>query len=171
MSILGKTDRIELASVEIEQEVAVAAAPQHVYECFMNDIARWWSASWVMGGPNTVGLLIEAQPGGRLLESWKDGGGCVWATVQSISPGRMINFSIPDGVMWSGPGMFKLSFEADEAGTGTLLKLSHYCFTMYSEDAHSGYVQGWTELIGTRLRDYAEGRPVEGAISPGATLT
>lgn len=170
MNITGKTDKIELASMEIELELEIAAARQHVYECFMNDIARWWSASWVMGGPNTVGLLIEAQPGGRLLESWKDGGGCVWAMVQSISPGHMVNFSIPEGVMWSGAGSFRLSFEAGDDGKSTLLKLSHHSFSLYQEDSHSGYVQGWTELIGTRLRDYAEGRPVVGAVSSGDTL-
>ncbi len=169
MKIDGNTQKVEIASVEIEQEVPISASPQHVYDCFMNDIASWWSRSWVMGGPNTDNIIIEAEPGGRLLEHWQGGGGCIWAVVQSISPGRLVSFSIPAGVLWSGAGMFRVVFEAAEEGGGTLLKLSHHCFNMFQEDSHSGYVKGWTELIGTRLKSYAEGGRIADAIRPSGT--
>lgn len=170
MKIEGSTSKVEIANVEVEQELEISAAPQHVYDCFMNDIAHWWSKSWVMGGEATEDITIEARPGGRLMEAWKGGGGCVWAMVQSIRPGSMVSFSIPEGVMWSGAGMFRLQFEGRDNGNSTTVKLSHYCYTMYREDSHSGYVQGWTELLGKRLKDYAEGRQVEDAIRPGGTI-
>ncbi|MCB1216763.1 hypothetical protein KDL44_05185 [bacterium] len=170
MQIEGRTNRVELASVEIEQELTIAAPPAHVYDCYVNGISQWWSRDWVMGGPRTTEIVIEQQPGGRLLEVWEGGGGCLWAFVQSLSPGRMISFSIPEGVMWSGAGMFRLVFADAEDGNGTVLKLSHHCFNQYSEDAHSGYVEGWTELIGRRLKEHAEDRAVDNAVRPGGTL-
>ena len=170
MKIEGKTDRVEYAFVQIEQEIPVNAEPAHVYDAYVNGISHWWSRDWVMGGPRTTEIVIEQQPGGRLMEVWEGGGGCLWAMVQSLSPGRMISFSIPEGVMWSGAGMFRLVFETREDGKGTTVKLSHHCFNQYAEDSHSGYVEGWTELLGKRLKYYAEGRPVGDAIRASGTL-
>ena len=167
MKIEGNTQKVELADVKIEQEVVVNARAEHVYDCYVKGVAYWWSKDWVMGGPKTQNIEIEAHPGGRLLESWEGGGGCVWAMVQSISPGRMISFSIPEGVMWSGAGFFRLVFEASEDAKSTTVRVTHHCFNMYQEDSHSGYVEGWSELIGKRLKDYAEGRDVEDSIRPG----
>jgi uncharacterized protein YndB with AHSA1/START domain len=161
MSINAGTRKVEMNLVEISQEVRIAAPPERVYEAYTAEIGQWWSPSFIMGGPRTVDLVCEAQPGGRLLEVWEGGGGCIWALVTWVNPGKSLHFGLIPGLIWSAPGSIELRFEAD--GEGTLLKLTHTCLEpVEGEDAHSGYVQGWTELVGTRFKQYVETGSVEG---------
>jgi uncharacterized protein YndB with AHSA1/START domain len=166
MPINGTTEKLELALVKIQQELEIAAPPQRVYEAFVNDIARWWSRGYLLGGEATVDLVLEARPGGRLMEVLSNGGGVLWAEVTLLSPGRSIRLGIPEGVLWSGPGYYMLRFEAQQDGAATLLKLEHQCAQPYCEDGHSGYVQGWTDLLAERLKVYVEGGRVDDAVKP-----
>lgn len=165
MQITGKTERAELAQVKIEQEIAIAAPPERVFAAYVNELARWYSRDFIMGGELTVDFVLEAEPGGRLMEVFDGGGGMVWAEVIAIRPGRMIRLGIPEGVVWSGPGYFVLRFEPADEG-GTLLKLEHQCTQAFSEDGHSGYVYGWTELLGTGLKQYVETGAAENPVKP-----
>src|SRR5688500_2002373 len=98
---------------EIEMEIHIAAPPERVFEAFINETGRWWSKDFTMGGKDTSDIVLEAHPGGRLLEQFSNGGGNVWAIVMGINPGKSIRMGIPDGVIWSGAGSFSLRFEAD----------------------------------------------------------
>lgn len=138
--------------------------PVDTYERFVQDIGYWWSRSYTLGGPATQVIMIEADPGGRLLEIY-EGGTVQWAEVLHLEEGRFIGFGIPEGTFWSGAGSISISFNEAEDG-GTDLHLEHRCFQQYSDeyDGAEGYAEGWTKLIGENFRSYCAGEPVEDAI-------
>lgn len=150
------TKSVEFDFVQIDMEIPIAAPPQQVYQAFVEDIAHWWDKGFLMG-ENSTDIVLEARPGGMLMEVDGQGGGCAWAQVIALYPGRSIRLGIPNGVIWAGAGFYRLSFE--DAGDGTtLLKLRHESTQPRSEkgDGHSGYVYGWNALLVDRLKPYVE---------------
>jgi uncharacterized protein YndB with AHSA1/START domain len=165
MQITGKTDKLELARVSVNQELVVNVPPERAFDAFTAEIAHWWSRDWLMGGGATTDLVLDLRPGGSLTEVYGPDGGMVWAEVNSFKRGQWIRFGIPEGVIWSGPGYFSVRFAATEDGAGTQVTLEHQSTQAYTEDGHSGYVQGWTELVGTRFKAYCAGEPLENAVN------
>ena len=165
MGITGKTTRVELGTAEVELELPVASSPSDAYSAFVNDISRWWSRGYTMGGEKTTGLILEDEPGGRLLEQWGDRDGAIWALVIQVEQGRMIHLGIPEGVVWSGPGMIRVTFADGEDGT-TLVQLKHTSTQLHSDTGHEGYRVGWTDLVMERFAKYAGGERVDDAVTP-----
>lgn len=152
----ANTQPVELEHVTISMELPIAAAPERVYQSFVSETGCWWPKQYLMGR-GSVDIVLDARPGGMLMETDSAGGGTAWAQVISLYPGRSIRLGIPEGVYWSGPGHYSLRFDAAEDGT-TLLKLEHQSTQQKSAegDGHSGYVQGWTTILAERLKPYCE---------------
>ncbi len=147
-------------------DLHLANPPGDAYERFVQDIGYWWSRSFTMGGPATQVIMIEADPGGRLLEIY-EGGTVQWAEVLHLEEGRFIGFGIPEGTFWSGAGSISVSFN-EAADGGTDLHLEHRCFQQYTdeEDGAAGYAQGWSLLVGENFRRYCAGEAIEDAVIP-----
>ena len=154
MKIEGTTTKIELCNAIVEQEVQIAATPAQVYTALTSEIGYWWDPGFVMGGADTKDLLLEARPGGRWMEVWGDDEGFVWGMVIRARQDQSLTISVLEGVIWSGPG--SITIDLSESDGGTLLKLRHHSTQLYSEDGHSGYIMGWTALIGENLKKYVE---------------
>jgi uncharacterized protein YndB with AHSA1/START domain len=157
MKIEGTTTKIELCNAVVEQELKLEATPAQVYAALTTDIGLWWDPGFVMGGPNTTDVILEPRPGGRWMEVWgSEGEGFLWGIIQRARKDRALTISVPEGVIWSGPGSISIDLEETEGG-GTLLKLRHVSVQVYeTEDATGGYIYGWSNLLGENLRKYLE---------------
>jgi hypothetical protein len=49
-----------------------------------------------------------------------------------------------------------VSFELEPRGKGTLLKLTHRAFGELTKETERNYTGGWTDLLGTRLKELVE---------------
>jgi hypothetical protein len=163
LTVSGKTTAVHQGVAEVVLEMEVPSDPGATYTMFVQDIERWWSRDYVMGGERTTGLVLEDVPGGRLLEKWGSDG-AVWAHVTQVARGRTILLGIPEGAIWSGPGYVRLTFDPTEGG-GTKLTLHHASTQVYAEDAHAGYVTGWTVLVLERFGRFAAGEKLENALA------
>ena len=53
-----------------------------------------------------------------------------------------------------------IEIDLETAAGGTLLKLSHNAIGQIEADKQANYTNGWRVLLGERLKNFAEGRPV-----------
>jgi uncharacterized protein YndB with AHSA1/START domain len=150
------TTAAEFEQVVIDMQIPIAAPPAEVYEAFVGQIAHWWDKGFLMA-EGTTDIVLEARPGGLLFETDGQGGGCVWAQVIALAPGKSIRLGVPNGVIWAGPGYYSLKF--DDAGDGSTLVVLHHESTQpksQAGDGHSGYAYGWNALLVERLKPFVE---------------
>ena len=142
-----------LGFIHIEQEVAINAAPEKVFNALTNDVSPWWGAPYLLSD-SAKALIIEPLLGGRCYEDWGDSNGGVWATITGIKQNEWIELTGP--IAMSGVVQGVVSFELEAQGEGTLLKLSHRAMGEVGERQQQGYSSGWHDLLAVRLKAYVE---------------
>jgi uncharacterized protein YndB with AHSA1/START domain len=137
----------------IEMEISIQAPRPKVYEAMTGDITPWFGGPYSTL-PDAKGRVIEPRVGGRFYEDWGDGYGALWGTVTSIRKNEWLEFSGSCGMGGAVHGVVRI--ELEEQGGATLIKLSHRAMGEVNADAANGYTQGWTDLLGTRLKAWVE---------------
>ncbi len=88
----------------IDMEIEIHASSDKVWQSLTENIGQWWPADFYTGGvEGGRGFSLEAFPGGRMMESWDDGGGLLWGNVVFIQPGiklQLLGSTFPN---WSRP--------------------------------------------------------------------
>jgi DNA-binding transcriptional ArsR family regulator/uncharacterized protein YndB with AHSA1/START domain len=151
------TATLDVRTIQMEQEVQIAAPPARVFDCLTAHIGDWWSHSF-SGSPRTIRL--EPFPGGRFFEEFDGaGGGALYATVTFLKPGERLRLTGPMGMAGAVAGVIDIRLEA--TGDGTRLLLSHHVLGEVDDATANDYNGGWQHLLGERLRPYAEGAAAE----------
>lgn len=146
----GREPRLD--SMQIEQEVLIQARPATVYRGLTAEIGEWWTHSF-SGAPKRI--VLEPWVGGRFFEEFPDGeGGALYATVTYLEPNKQLRLAGPMGM--AGPVHGVSTFELEDQGAATLLKLSHRAIGPVTEEAKANYAKGWTSLLGKHLKAFAE---------------
>ena len=136
---MATTGQIELARLDIVDEVTVAAPREKVFDALCR-IGDWWPHKFVESGR----VHFEPVIGGRLWEE-SDEGGTLYATVSSMRRPSSIQYIGPMGM--SGPVTSVISFELEERDGGTLVRESHRAFGDIDEDTRQAYTSGWREVL------------------------
>ena len=142
----------QLGDFHIEQEITIHAPVSKVFNALTHDVAAWWGTPFQLT-PNPTALILEPHAGGRFYEEFAEGS-ALWAIVQSI---QQDDHLVLDGRF----GMFGAihsvaTFILEEQENGTLLKFSHQAMGEVGEKQEKGFTYGWNDLLGTRLKAYAE---------------
>lgn len=139
-------------SMNIEQEVTIAASPERVFEALTRDVGAWWSHSFA---ESPRGIHLEPRVGGRFYEEFDgDGNGALYATVTYVEQGKSLRMSGPMGM--AGAVLGAISYELEARDGGTLLKLSHRATGDLPDGALERYAGGWQEMLNDRLKRYIE---------------
>jgi DNA-binding transcriptional ArsR family regulator/uncharacterized protein YndB with AHSA1/START domain len=143
-------------SVQIEQEITIAAPRSKVFDALINRMDEWW-AFRVAGEGTTV--TLDARPGGQFLETrGDDGHGEYWGTVQAIRENELLRIEGPMGTTTPMIGVH--SYKLEDADGGTLVKLSHRGFGELIPEWRDNYSHGWQYLIGVCLNGLVvDGKP------------
>jgi DNA-binding transcriptional ArsR family regulator/uncharacterized protein YndB with AHSA1/START domain len=141
-----------LATFDIEQEIEVKASPADVFRALTLDIGEWWGRPHLHADARDV--VLDPVPGGLVKQVTRDGGGNVMFVVQAVRRDRLL---VLHGTM----GMAKtiqmtVRFELEPKGEGTRLSLRHWAIGEFPATTRDGFVEGWRDLLGTRLRAYVE---------------
>jgi uncharacterized protein YndB with AHSA1/START domain/DNA-binding transcriptional ArsR family regulator len=138
--------------IDIHQEIRLAAPPGRVFDVLTREIDLWWTKPYRMteGGHVT----LEPRIGGELREEGPGGHVTVWGRVEEVAPGRLLVLSGTIGMQTAVAGRVRIALAAEE--TGTVLKLSHMAVGPIAEGAGERYTEGWSDLLGTRLRARVE---------------
>ena len=143
----------------LEMEIEIQASLSDVWIALTENIGEWWPAEFYAGGePGARTFSIEMTPGGRMMESWNDGGGVLWGTVINIEPNSQLQVQGSTFPAWGGPTQWFGTWKLVSMGEKTLLKFSEHAIGRVSDAGIQEKDKGWRFLWDT-LRSHVEGKP------------
>jgi uncharacterized protein YndB with AHSA1/START domain/DNA-binding transcriptional ArsR family regulator len=158
---MEKPPVVDLKTVNLRLEIAIAAPPKRVFAALTDHIGHWWGAPYLRDKDRAVDFVLEPRPGGRVVEVWGDGEGAVWAEVTRIRPPEVLEITGRIGM--TGPAYSVVSFELAARGKGTVVTLTHQAIGDVDEETEADYREGWEDLLGNRLKPYVEAGTRSGA--------
>ena len=126
-------------TLEVEQEVVVAAPREQVFEAVCR-MGEWWPHTFREG----AAVHLEPRVGGRFWEDWGDGDGALYATVTRIRRPEVLTCTGPMGMGTPVTGVWSLALS--EADAGTLVRLSHHAVGPIDDETRAAYEHGWVEV-------------------------
>ena len=148
-------------TMKVSLEIEIEATPAAVWEALTEGIGAWWPNEFYTGGQEGARTFtLEAEPGGRMYETWDGGGGTLWCTIASVEPG--VRLQAMGGLFpnWGGPSIWFSTWELEAQDDGTLLRFSEHTLGATSENQCGDRTKGWTYLFGGVLKAHVEGSPV-----------
>ena len=139
-------------TLDIAQEVTIAAPKETVFAALTQGIGAWWSHSFV---PAPERIELEPWVGGRFHEVWGDGQGALYATVTRIRTPDLLYLNGTLGMGGAVVGV--IHFDLAETAGGTRLQLTHRAIGDIDAETVANYTGGWTALLEGRLKPYVEG--------------
>ena len=127
-------------TLEVEQEVVVAAPREKVFEAVCR-MGEWWPHTFREG----AAVHLEPRVGGRFWEDWGDGDGALYATVTRIRRPELLTCNGPMGMGTPVTGVWSLALS--EADAGTLVRLSHHAVGPIDDETRTAYEHGWVEVF------------------------
>ncbi len=143
-----------ITEFKIAQEVVINAPREKVWEALTSEIDQWWSKRL----HHTIGessLSLEPRLGGCFIERWGNDEGALLGTVIFVRKPEMLRLNGPLGMI-EAPVTSVYSYELVDQGDTTLLKLTHHACGPIKPEWHVSYGAGWTELLGSHLKEYVE---------------
>lgn len=142
--------------MKVERTVLIAAAPQRVWQAWVQDINRWWTEPYYNDKSRVTGLEFEPRLGGRFMEKWgEDGSGFLIGHVVEWLPPQRLAYTWSER-SWGGI-VTQVSLELQPEGENTRLTLVHAGFERLpeAEKLRAGYDRGQGILI-DQLKAYLE---------------
>ncbi len=158
--------RKEIHSLQIELSIDIAASPESVFAALTTDVASWWGPPYCDEN-DVTDIVLELRLGGMFYETYGAGQGWIWGRVAGFETNKWLEIDGPMGLQGAVKGSIKYTLEPK--GTGTRLTLSHHAIGLFDPEAQEMYSGGWTDLLGTRLKAFAEKGEVTGLRAHRAT--
>jgi uncharacterized protein YndB with AHSA1/START domain len=147
---MNKVDQIKKVA-PIEKTVRIKSTPEVAFKAFTEEIAAWWPLDrHSLDAENVDGLVFEAELGGTIYQTMKDGSQIAWAKVQSFTPpdGFVLDWHI--GVEPEAASRVEITFTALADGM-TEVVLHHSEFENSSpedpETYKGHYANGWVTVF------------------------
>lgn len=148
----GEPAMSEVGSIHIEAETAIAAPPERVWRALTSETAAWWGKPYQRG--DAQDLVLDARPGGLLLERWADGDGAVWGTVTAVRQDQHLEIEGSFGMAGPVAGVVRITLAPH--GEDTVVRLSHEAVGNVDAETQRSYSLGWDDLLGVRLKTFVE---------------
>lgn len=149
---------VQISQISMQLEISSEAI--HVWKALTENIGLWWPAEFYAGGQTGErDFSLEAWPGGRMLETWDDGGGVLWGTVVGIEPKSMLQICGNTFPGWGGPAQWYGTWELSAAGAHTIMKFSESAIGEITATGVNDKEKGWQFLWRT-LQAYLERTPL-----------
>jgi DNA-binding transcriptional ArsR family regulator/uncharacterized protein YndB with AHSA1/START domain len=144
---LVSADRL---AIDVAMDVSIAGPRGDVFAALTEDPAGWWGHPYLRA--DATALTLERRLGGLVVESWP-GGGVVLATVTGWSEDRYLQLT---GPFHLGVAMGVATFDLSDRDELTSLQFSFRAFGAIEPELIERFKEGWTELIGRRLKTLVE---------------
>lgn len=142
---------------EIHIKLSISAPRAAVWDALVRDLPEWWKAPYLVS-ETAKGMVLEPRIGGLLWEDWGSGEGVSFGQVTTLKKGERLE--VTGCMALAGAVLCVVNITLADADGGTLLSLSHRATGEVTKADRDDFVGGWTELIGVRLKAFAEGRDV-----------
>lgn len=137
-------------AVDLALDVAIAAPMSRVFAALTEDPGGWWGHPYLRS--DATGLTIEPRLGGLMVETW-DGGGAVLATVTGWTDSRYLQLT---GPFHLGLALGIATFQLSDSDDGTRVQFSFRAIGAIEPQMVERFADGWTELVGRRLKTLVE---------------
>jgi uncharacterized protein YndB with AHSA1/START domain len=155
------TETTAAVIAESQMEVEISGSAEAVWNALTEDIGAWWPADFYAGGrKGERSYHLEARLGGRMYESWADGGGVLWGTVVTLAPHKQLQVTGSTFPAWGGPSVWFATWDLEETGEATTVRFSENTLGRFSEEQAAGNRKAWRYLFGVALKAHVEGTPV-----------
>jgi uncharacterized protein YndB with AHSA1/START domain len=142
----------------VKTVVAVAAAPQRVYQDLLNP-GSWWDKAHTYSG-DARNMTLVAQPGGCFCERLPGGGAVEHGRVVNVSPDKLIRLSSALGPLQelAVTGTLTWSIEPAKQGSGSTLTMTYSAggYTPGGLDKLADIVNSVLTQQVQRLKEHAE---------------
>lgn len=147
----------------LSMQIDIDAPVSKVWKALTENINAWWPADFYAGGVDgSRNYTLEAFPGGRMFESWDDGGGVLWGTVVSLYPNKRLEVLGAVFPSFGGPNEWFGTWDLEANGKNAcLLKFSETSIGQVSDKSADDRDSGWNYLWNT-MRAHVEGKPAPG---------
>lgn len=142
-------------SYEVSFEASVRAPRERVWQALTAEVGRWWPGDFYTT-ENPTGFVIEPELGGRVYEGWVGGGGVLWGTVAVWLPGYRMTWSCDMPPDTGGPGQSFVTFELEEKGLETVIRVQDAGVCVNPSQAATGLAAGWERLVRVHFKEYVE---------------
>ena len=134
-------------------DVEIEASASAVFAGLTEDIGEWWGAPYLQAN-SAVDVVLDAKPGGMMLERAKGDDGAIWAFVQEIHRDRFLAL---EGRMHMAPAVYaRTTFKLAEHGGRTQLSFAQHAVGHFNSRHGEIFAEGWRDLLGKRLKDFVE---------------
>lgn len=152
-----KFDQANISNLNLEIEIA--ASPDKVWTSLTKNISEWWPAEFYIGGESgSRNFHLETSPGGRMFETWDDGGSALWGTVVTVKPNKQLQVLGSIFPNWGGPSQWFGTWDLVANGEKTMLRYSEHAIGRSSEAGNLEKEKGW-QFLWSALKANVEGAP------------
>src|SRR5262249_2114901 len=117
------------------------AAPEKVFPAVLHQFGKGNTRP----DGESLGLDIEARPGGRWWRDRGNGIGHFWGVVQVIKPPSLLELSGP--MFMSYPATNHVEITVEKAGKGSKVPLRHGAMGMIDPEHRKGVNEGWNHMM------------------------
>jgi uncharacterized protein YndB with AHSA1/START domain len=143
---------------EIVMQVDIESEPAQVWQALTTDIEKWWPEEFFSGGETGKrSFYLDAQPGGRMGETWDRGGGAIWANVVCVEPNKRLQVTGTSFPNWGGPSQWLGTWELTAEGKKTRLKFTENSIGRVSDAYVADKNKGW-QFLWQALAAHLEGK-------------
>src|SRR4029077_8699692 len=146
----GKRVKSDKPVIDIALDVAIAAPPSEVFFALTRDPAAWWGHPYLR--PTATGLTLEPRLGGKLVETWEQGG-AVLATVTGWTDDAFTELT---GRLHLGVALAVASFHLAASDLGPDLTFTFRAIGAIEARTADEFTGGWSELVTKRLKTFVE---------------
>lgn len=141
--------KLEDLTLDVEQRIDIKAAPEKVFPAVLE---RFGKKNTRPDG-ESLGLQIEAKPGGRWYRDRGNGIGHLWGFVQVIKPPSLLELSGP--MFMSYPANNHVEIKIEKTAGGSRVTLRHRALGMIDPEHRKGVSMGWNHML-TELKKDSE---------------
>lgn len=143
----------------INMELSIDREPARVWAALTDNIGDWWPAEFYAGGEaGARDFQLEAWPGGRMFETWKNGGGALWGSVITVEPRALLQVLGSLFPNWGGPSQWYATWELKPNGKATVLTFSESSIGLLSDSGTAQTNKGW-QFLWQSLKAHVEDKP------------
>jgi hypothetical protein len=135
----------------ITEEILVHASKEDTFDSIITQLGE---ENETPDG-KSLSMKIETHPGGRWYRDLGDGNGHLWAFVQSIKRGALLEFCGP--LFMSNGATSNLTYRLTEKDGGTLISFRHTVVGPFPEDHREPTNEGWASM-NARIKRVAEAK-------------
>src|SRR5207245_10954585 len=141
--------KLDDLTLDVEQHREIKSAPEKVFPALLHNLGKGNTRP----DGESLGLDLEAKPGGRWYRDRGNGIGHLWGFVQVIKPPVLLELSGP--MFMSYPALNHLEVKLEEIAGGTRVALRHRAIGFIEPAHREGVNTGWQYMLNAIAEDWS----------------